>query len=209
MVRLMLGFLGKFLNSNEKEVKRLEALVAAVSGQEAAAKKIKDKDFPAQTAQLKLKLERGADILPQAYALVREASLRVNKERPFDVQVLAAIALHEGKIAQQRTGEGKTLTAAMPLYLNALTGRGVHLVTVNDYLVRVGVGWMGPIYHFLGLSCAGMIHDASFIFDPDFTDETAADWRLRHLRPVSRKVAYDADITYGINSEFGFDYPLR
>ncbi|MEK7565884.1 MAG: preprotein translocase subunit SecA [Patescibacteria group bacterium] len=132
--------------------------------------------------------------------------MRINKERPFDVQMMAAIALHQGKIAEQKTGEGKTITAAMPLYLNALTGRGVHLVTVNDYLARVGVGWMGPIYHLLGLSCAAIIHDQSYIFDPKFTDEKAQDWRLCHLRPISRKEAYCADITYGINSEFGFDY---
>ncbi|MBI4099640.1 preprotein translocase subunit SecA, partial [Candidatus Microgenomates bacterium] len=205
----MLGFLGKFLNSNEKEVGRLMTLVATVSDQEQATKKLKDKEFPKKTAELKLKLERGQtldDLLPEAFALVREASFRVNKERHFDVQVLAAIALHQGKIAEQKTGEGKTLTASMPLYLNALTGRGVHLVTVNDYLVKVGVGWMGPIYHFLGLTCAGMIHDTSFIYDPEFVDDTAPDWRLRHLRPVSRKEAYGADITYGINSEYGFDY---
>ncbi len=205
----MFNFLGKLLNSNDREVKRLLPLVEKINELEAKVQKLKDKDFPAETAKLKLQLERGKtldDILAEAFSLVREASLRINKERPFDVQVMGAIALHEGKIAQQRTGEGKTLTASMPLYLNALTSRGAHLVTVNDYLVKVGVGWMGPIYHFLGLSCAGMIHETSFLFDPKFTDDTAFDWRLRHLRPISRKEAYAADITYGINSEFGFDY---
>ena len=205
----MLNFLGKFLNSSEKEIQRLRPVVARINSLEPQIKKLPDKDFPKKTAELKLKFERGQsldDLLPEAFALVREASFRVNKERPFDVQIMAAIALHDGKIAEQKTGEGKTLTAAMPLYLNALTTRGVHLVTVNDYLTKVGVGWMGPIYHFLGLSCSGIIHEASFIFDPDFVDENAADWRLRHLRPIGRKEAYGMDVTYGINSEFGFDY---
>lgn len=205
----MFKFLSQFLNSNDKEIKRLNGIAAQVNDLEEKIKKLKDKDFPKETAKLKLQLERGKsldEILPEAYALVRETSLRVNKERHFDVQVMAALALHEGKIAEQKTGEGKTLTASMPLYLNALTGRGVHLVTVNDYLTKVGVGWMGPIYNFLGLTTAGIIHDASFLFDPDFTDEQAADWRLKHLKPIARKEAYAADITYGINSEFGFDY---
>ncbi len=205
----MFNFLGKILNSNEKDAKKLQPVVDQVNSLEKEVQKLKDKDFAKKTAELKLKLERGTsldDLLPEAYALVREASFRVNKEHPFDVQIMGAIALHQGKIAEHKTGEGKTLIASLPLYLNALTGRGVHLVTVNDYLVKVGVGWMGPIYHLLGLSCAAIIHDASFIYDPTFDDTTAADYRLRHLRPISRKEAYAADITYGINSEFGFDY---
>lgn len=184
-------------------------MVAEVNRFEEAIKKLKDKDFAVKTEQLKKRLASGEsldDLLPEAFALVREASFRVNKERPFDVQVMGAIILHEGKIAEQKTGEGKTLTASMPLYLNALTGKGVHLVTVNDYLARVGVGWMGPIYYLLGLSCAAIIHDTSFCFDPEHDDQNAPDWRLRHLKPISRKEAYAADITYGINSEFGFDY---
>ncbi|MCL4390492.1 MAG: preprotein translocase subunit SecA [Patescibacteria group bacterium] len=205
----MLNFLTKFLDSNDKEVKRLWPLVEAVNNFEPKVKKLKDKDFAKKTAELKLRLERGEsldDLLPEAFAAVREASFRVNNERHFDVQILAGVALHQGKIAEQKTGEGKTLSASPALYLNALTGRGVHLVTVNDYLARRDAGWMGAIYHFLGLSTAAMVHEASFLFDPDFTDETATDWRLRHLRPISRKEAYGADITYGINSEFGFDY---
>ena len=205
----MLNFLGKFLSSNEGEIKKLHQTVQQVNSFEEATKKLKEKDFPKKTAELKLRLERGEsldNLLPQAYALVREASLRVNNERHFDVQVMGAIVLHQGKIAEHKTGEGKTLIASMPLYLNALTGRGVHLVTVNDYLSKVGVGWMGPIYHYLGLSSAAMIHDQSFQYDPEFTDESAQDSRLRHLKPISRKEAYGADVTYGINSEFGFDY---
>jgi preprotein translocase subunit SecA len=126
--------------------------------------------------------------------------------RHFDVQILAGIALHEGKIVEQKTGEGKTLTATLPLYLNALEGKGAHLVTVNDYLVRRDAGWMGLIYHFLGLQTAAIISETSFIVDPEYVDSEAQDVRLSHLKPVSRKEAYEADITYGINSEFGFDY---
>ncbi len=205
----MFKFISTFLDSNEKEIKRLIPLVEEVNRREEKVKKLKDKDFPEETAKLKEKLTRGAspdDLLPEAFALVREASLRINKERHFDVQVMAAAALHQGKIAEQKTGEGKTLTASMPLYLNALTGKGVHLVTVNDYLVKRDAGWMGAIYSFLGLSTAAIVHEQSYVFDPDFIDENVSDWRMRHLKLVSRKEAYAADITYGINSEFGFDY---
>ncbi len=149
------------------------------------------------------------EILPQAYAAVREAAKRTLGQRHFDVQVMGAIVLHEGKIAEMKTGEGKTLTATMPLYLNALTGRGVHLVTPNDYLSKIGVQWMGPIYHYLGLKAAVIQSVAadpsmsSFIYDPEYI---SADDRYQHLRPVTRQEAYAADITYGTNNEFGFDY---
>ncbi|MCD6518501.1 MAG: preprotein translocase subunit SecA [Anaerolineae bacterium] len=149
------------------------------------------------------------EILPVAFAAVREASVRTIGLRHFDVQLLGGIVLHQNKIAEMKTGEGKTLVATLPLYLNALTGRGVHLVTPNDYLSKVGAQWMGPIYHFLGLS-VGVIQSmgedpsmSSFLFDPDYV---SADDRYQHLRPCSRKEAYDADITYGTNNEFGFDY---
>jgi preprotein translocase subunit SecA len=205
----MLNFLTNFLNTNQREVKKLLPLVTEINRFEPAMHKLKEKDFPKVTAKLKERLAAGEsldDLLPEAFALAREASVRVNNQRPFDEQLMAAIALHQGKIAEQKTGEGKTLTAAMALYLNGLVGHGAHLVTVNDYLARSHCGWNGPIYHLLGLSCSAIIHDASFIFDPEFTDEQAQDWRLRHLRLISRKEAYAADITYGINSEFGFDY---
>jgi preprotein translocase subunit SecA len=144
--------------------------------------------------------------LPWAYALVREAARRSLGIKHFDVQLIAGVALHEGKIAEQKTGEGKTLTATTALYLNALTGKGVHLVTVNDYLARRDAGWMGKVFHFLGLTTAAIISDQSFLYDPAFTEKDAHDWRLSHLKPISRKEAYEADVTYGINSEFGFDY---
>jgi len=205
----MFNFIAKLINSNEQEVKRLGVIASKINSLESDVRKLKDKDFSKETDKLKKQLANGKtldELLPYAYALVREAAFRVNKERHFDVQVIGAVALHEGKIAEQKTGEGKTNTASMPLYLNALTGLGVHLVTVNDYLVKVGVGWMGPIYDLLGMTCAGIIHHDSFIYDPKYVDEKATDWRLRHLRLISRKEAYAADITYGINSEFGFDY---
>ncbi len=145
-------------------------------------------------------------IIPDAFACVREASKRVLSQRHYDVQLLAGIILHKGQIAEQKTGEGKTLSATTSLYLNALLGEGAHLVTVNDYLSRRDCGWMAPVYNLLGLSCGVIIHDAAFVYDPNYVDEKSADERLAHLKPVSRKEAYLADITYGTNNEFGFDY---
>jgi preprotein translocase SecA subunit len=143
------------------------------------------------------------EILPEAFACVREASRRTTGLRHYDVQILGGIVLHRGTIAEMKTGEGKTLVATLPIYLNALTGRGVHLVTVNDYLARRDVQWMGPIYHALGVSSASIVHDLSFVFDPTVV---VKDYRLINLRQVERKEAYGADITYGTNHEFGFDY---
>ncbi len=205
----MFKFLGKLLDSNEKEISKLRAIVDRVNSLEIEIKKLKDADFPKKTAELRERLSRGEmldGILPEAYALVREAAHRTIGQRPFDVQIMAASALHQGKVAEQKTGEGKTLSATPALYLNALTGRGAHLVTVNDYLARRDAGWMGPIYCLLGMKVAAIISEQSFLYDPTTDDTTATDWRLKHLRPVSRKEAYQADITYGINSEFGFDY---
>lgn len=205
----MLKFLTKLFDTNEKELARLKGMVLKINSFEEKIKKLKDEEFKEKTAEFKHRLNSGetfADILPEAFALVREASLRTIGERHFNVQLMAAIALHEGKVAEQKTGEGKTLSAVSALYLNALSGRGVHLVTVNDYLARRDAGWMGTIFHFLGLKTSAIINDASFIYDPDFEDKEVIDWRLKHLRPISRKEAYLADVTYGINSEFGFDY---
>jgi len=143
------------------------------------------------------------EILPEAFALVREASKRATGLRHYDVQLLGGIVLHRGAIAEMKTGEGKTLVATAPLYLNALTGRGCHLVTVNDYLARRDVQWMGPIYDLLGVSVAAIVHEASYQFDPSYV---VRDYRMRNLRPIERKQAYAADITYGTNHEFGFDY---
>ena len=143
------------------------------------------------------------ELLPEAFAAVREASRRAIGLRHFDVQLIGGAVLHGGTIAEMRTGEGKTLVATLPLYLNALTGRGVHLITVNDYLARRDVQWMGPIYHKLGVSVASIVHDVSYIFDPTVITK---DYRYLNLRAISRQEAYGADITYGTNNEFGFDY---
>ncbi|HEX2184803.1 MAG TPA: preprotein translocase subunit SecA, partial [Chloroflexota bacterium] len=162
------------------------------------------------------KRETLEEILPEAFAAVREASRRTIGLRHFDVQLIGGIVLHQGKIAEMKTGEGKTLVASLPLYLNALLGRGAHLVTPNDYLARVGGGWMGPVYHALGMS-VGMMHgpltgaptgeSPSGIYDPSYIDPVDhGDERLMHWRPVTRQEAYRADITYGTNNEFGFDY---
>ena len=145
-------------------------------------------------------------LLPDAFATVREASRRVLGMRPYDVQLVGGIALHEGNVAEMKTGEGKTLVALLPAYLNALGGHGVHVVTVNDYLAQRDAGWNGPVYDFLGMSVSVIINNASFIYDREFENEEHADERFKHLRPCTRKEAYNADVTYGTNNEFGFDY---
>ncbi|HZQ11094.1 MAG TPA: preprotein translocase subunit SecA [Anaerolineae bacterium] len=156
-----------------------------------------------------LELEQSTldDLLPEAFAAVREASKRANGQRHFDVQLMAGIVLHDGKIAEMKTGEGKTLVATLPLYLNAIAGRGVHLVTPNDYLSRVGAGWMGNVYLRLGMRTAVIAHEFAGIYDPNFNDPNPhGDDRLNHFVPVARREAYAADILYGTNNEFGFDY---
>ena len=167
------------------------------------AKKAKKEDKKAKIAEANRALDK---ILPDAFALVREASDRVLKLRPFDVQLIGGIVLHEGNVAEMKTGEGKTLVATLPAYLNALTGRGVHIVTVNDYLAQRDAGWMGELYNFLGLTVGVIINEASFTYDPEYENEDHDDERLRHLRPCTRKEAYQCDVTYGTNNEFGFDY---
>jgi len=206
----MFNFLKKLFDYNQREVDRLQKIVDQINLQEDTVRKLADNDFPKATAKLKKQIQSQEktldEVLPSAFALVREAARRVLGERHFDTQIMAGIVLHEGKIAEQKTGEGKTLSATTALYLNALTGKGVHLVTVNDYLARRDCGWMGKVYSFLGLTSAAIISDKSFFFDPEIEDKNVQDWRLAHLREISRKEAYQADIIYGINSEFGFDY---
>ena len=157
------------------------------------------------------KLERNetkilSEILSDAFALVREATKRVLGMRHYDVQMIGGIVLHEGNVAEMKTGEGKTLVALLPSFLNALTGRGVHVVTVNDYLAQRDAGWNAPVYHFLGMSVGVIIADASFLYDPEYINEDHTDERMQHLKPCTRKQAYQADVTYGTNNEFGFDY---
>src|SRR5215471_14517927 len=196
-----------FGSANERTIKRMLPLVEEIGRFEEEYKALPDSAFPAKTAEWKalVTAEEVAldDLLPEAFAAVREAARRTIGLRHFDVQCLGGIVLHQGKIAEMKTGEGKTLVATLPLYLNALQGKGAHLVTVNDYLARRDVQWMGPIYHYLGLSTASIIHDASFQFDPSYIPK---DYRFLNLRPAERRDAYRADITYGTNNEFGFDY---
>lgn len=205
----MLGIFNKFLDSNEKQVSKLQPLVDDINALEKKFEKLSDEKLKSLTSELKLRHERGEtldDLLPEAFAAVREAGKRTLNMRHYDVQLIAGIVLHQGKIAEQKTGEGKTLTASLPLYLNSISGKGVHLATVNDYLARVGLGWMGPIYTALGVTAGCIMQDKAFVYDPKFEDKTQTDWRLRHLKPVDKKIAYQADITYGTNNEFGFDY---
>jgi len=172
-------------------------------------KKLSDEGLRELTMKLKERHVKGESLealLPEAFAAVREAAGRAIGLRHYDVQLIGGIILHSGKIAEMRTGEGKTLVATAPTYLNALTGKGVHVVTVNDYLARRDAGWMAQVYWALGLSTGVIVHDAALMYDPEFTNDEASDERLSHLRPVSRQEAYRADITYGTNNEFGFDY---
>jgi preprotein translocase subunit SecA len=208
----MLNWIKKLVgDSNEKAVRQLQPLVEEINGLENEFKGLSDEQLRGKTAEFRQRLEEGdmlEDILPEAFAAVREAARRTIGQRHYDVQLIGGIVLHQGKIAEMKTGEGKTLVATLPLYLNALEGKGAHLVTVNDYLAKVGAGWMGSIYHFLGLSVGFIAHEYSALYDPDFIDPTAnqEDQRLVHWRPCRRREAYAADITYGTNNEFGFDF---
>ena len=191
-----------------KTIKRLRKRVIAVNALEDKYKKLSDDKLKAQTAELKKRLKKESldTILPDAYAVVREAAGRVLGMRHFDVQFIGGMVLHEGNVAEMKTGEGKTLVATAPVYLNGLTGKGVHVVTVNDYLAQRDAGWMGQVYDFLGLSTSVIIAEQSYIFDRSFTNDEHDDSRFHHLRPCTRREAYAADVTYGTNNEFGFDY---
>lgn len=191
-----------------RTVKRLRKRVSSVNELEPKYKKMSDAKLKQQTDVLKgrLKKESLDKILPDAFAVVREAAWRTLKQRHFDVQLMGGMALHEGNIAEMKTGEGKTLVATLPIYLNALTGKGAHFVTVNDYLAQRDAGWMGRVYSFLGMTTGVIIADESYIFDADFTNKEHDDERFQHLKPCTRQEAYAADITYGTNNEYGFDY---
>jgi preprotein translocase subunit SecA len=195
-----------FGSKNDREIKTLRPIVEQINGLEAELTPLSDQALADKTQDFKKRLEAGQlldDILPEAFAVCREMSRRKLNMRHFDVQLIGGMILHRGRIAEMKTGEGKTLVATLPIYLNALEGKGVHLVTVNDYLAKRDAQWMGQLYHALGLSTGIIQHDASFIFDPTYD---ASDKRLQHLRPCTRPEAYRADITYGTNNEYGFDY---
>jgi preprotein translocase subunit SecA len=201
-----------FAGDTERDLRAIRAIVDQINALEDDFKALDDAALAGKTAEFRARLKAGEedldDLLPEAFATVREAARRTIGLRHYDVQMIGGIVLHQGKIAEMKTGEGKTLVATLPLYLNALEGRGAHLVTVNDYLAKVGAGWMGPVYHFLGLKVGFIAHEQSALFDPEYVDPNAnaEDQRLVHWRPVPRREAYAADITYGTNNEFGFDY---
>ena len=198
-----------FGDPQARTVRRLQKQVGVINTLAEKYQKMSDARLQKQTGELKKRLAGGEKLdalLPDAFALVREASVRTLGMRHFDVQLIGGMVLHEGNVAEMKTGEGKTLVATLPSYLNALEGKGVHVVTVNDYLAQRDAGWMGEVYYFLGLSVGVIINEASFVYDPDFDNKDHDDPRMRKLRPVTRKEAYVADITYGTNNEFGFDY---
>jgi preprotein translocase subunit SecA len=191
-----------------RTVKRIRKRVVAINNLADKYKKMTDKQLQDQTAELKKRLKKESldTILPDAFAVVREAATRTLGQRHFDVQLIGGVVLHEGNVSEMKTGEGKTLVATAPAYLNALSGKGVHVVSVNDYLVQRDAGWMGQVYNFMGLQTAVIAADQSYIYDPAFTNKDHEDERFRHLRPCTRREAYAADVTYGTNNEFGFDY---
>ena len=207
-----LGFIGRILgDSNEREIKRLSSIVDEVNFLADETEALTDEELAARTLEFKERLAEGEtleDLLPESFAVTREMARRKVGERPYDVQLMGGIVLHEGKIAEMRTGEGKTLTGVSPVYLNALAGKGVHVITVNDYLARRDAVWYGPVYHALGMTI-GVIQNngISYIYEPGY-DPAQEDGTggLEELRPCTRREVYQADITYGTNNEFGFDY---
>ena len=220
-----MGLLSRLLGEgSEREIRRLEPIVQEINQLEPEMERLSAEALRAKTDEFRARIAEALDgvaeeprqaaaqevlddLLPEAFAVVREASRRTIGQRHFDVQLMGGAILHKGKIAEMKTGEGKTLVATLPIYLNALLGRGGHLVTVNDYLSRRDAGWMAPIYHALGLSVAAIGHEFSGIYDLAYDDpHPHHDDRLNHFRPVTRREAYHADVTYGTNNEFGFDY---
>lgn len=204
-----MNILSIFGDANEKIVKAMRPTLERIAAREPELQALSDEDLKAKTAVFKERLAAGEtldDLLPEAFATMREAGRRVLGQRHFDVQLIGGIVLHRGQIAEMKTGEGKTLVATLPLYLNALEGKGAHLVTVNDYLSRLGAGWMAPVYHALGLTTGVIVHDSAFVYDPEYVDDSQFDERLQHFRKIPRRQAYECDITYGTNNEFGFDY---
>jgi preprotein translocase subunit SecA len=203
MLKWLTGIIG---DTSEHKLKKLESLVAATNDREEDVQPLTDAELRVRSDQFRQRLADGEeldDVLPDAFAVVREMAHRRLGERHYDVQLLGGIILNQGKIAEMKTGEGKTLVSTLPLYLNALEGLGAHLITVNDYLAKRDTQWMGPIYHTLGLSIACLQHDSAYLYNPAFNSDNPS---LRHLQPVPRREAYLADITYGTNNEFGFDY---
>ena len=207
-----MSIINKIFGSNEREIAKTRPIIGQINLLEEETSILSDEELKSKTDEFRKKIKAADDekvideILPEAFAVVREAVKRVDKKRLFDVQLMGGIVLHQGKIAEMKTGEGKTHTALLPMYLNALTGKGVHIVTVNDYLAKRDCNWMGSILHFLGISTACIIHDTSYIYEPKVVDKDEVSIEMENLKEVSRREAYAADITYGTNNEFGFDY---
>ena len=203
---------GVFGDAQKKILKKLYKRTLEIGALEPKYQSLSDDQLRTASQELGDKLKQDGSekhidaVLPEAFAIAREASKRILGMRPYDVQLIGGMVLNGGNVAEMKTGEGKTLVAMLPAYLNGLTGKGVHVVTVNDYLAQRDAGWNAPVYHFLGLSVAVIINQASFIYDPEYINEEHDDERFRHLKPCTRKEAYAADITYGTNNEFGFDY---
>lgn len=213
---------------NQKKINKIQFVVSEVNALEEAIKKLSDAAIKKRIAEIRGEITKKlaenkpkeddkesektiendilAKYLPEVFALTRESSKRILGMRHFDVQLIGGYVLHEGNISEMMTGEGKTLVATLPAVLNALTDKGVHIITVNDYLARRDAGWMGKLYHALGLSVSVIIHDEAFVYDPEYENENVLDETTENLRPVSRQEAYKADITYGTNNEYGFDY---
>ncbi|HOW60352.1 MAG TPA: preprotein translocase subunit SecA [Candidatus Moranbacteria bacterium] len=202
-------FLTKIFGSNEREIRKLQPIVDSINALEKTISALSDEELKNKRKELKEKLDKGKtldDILPEAFAVVREVAKRIIGERHYDVQLMGGIALHRGTITEMKTGEGKTLTSTLAIYLNALEGKGVHVVTVNDYLAKRDCNWMGSVYYALGLSTACIMHDVSYLYEPKVVDKEEVSVEMENLKEITRREAYAADITYGTNNEFGFDY---
>ncbi len=203
MVSLLRKIVG---DSPEKVAEKIRPIADRINTLESQIQQLSDDQLNAKTGEFKSRLEQGEtldDLLVEAFAVVRETARRKLGQRHYDVQLIGGVVLHRGMISEMKTGEGKTLVATLPTYLNALTGKGVHVVTVNDYLARRDPVWMGPIYHSLGLSVGILQHDSDFLYDPELIDAPDG---MQFLKAVPRAEAYQADVLYGTNNEFGFDY---
>ncbi len=204
-----MALFSKLFGSNEKEINKFRPIVAAINTWEEKMIALPDEELKAKTEEFRGRLKKGEtldEILPEAFAVVRETAKRVIGERHYDVQLLGGIALHKGVITEMKTGEGKTLTSTLAVYLNALEGKGVHIVTVNDYLARRDCNWMGSVYHALGLSTACIMHSVSYLYEPKIMDSNEVSVEMENLSEISRRQAYGSAITFGTNNEFGFDY---
>ena len=213
-----MGIFSKFFSGGEdKHLKRIQPLVAEINNLEAKFKDFSAEEMRDKTTEFRTRLDKGEsldDLLPEAFALVREAAKKTLQQRHYDVQLIGGIILHQGRIAEMKTGEGKTLASTLTVYLNALEQKGVHVITVNDYLTKRDMVWMGQVYHLLGLSVGCIVHESAYLYDPSLDKEKDEERDLTgsfkviesYLKPVPRKEAYQADITYGTNNEFGFDY---